>query len=308
MHENGPADCSGFCCCLEGAFGHRAEFRVSDSRLGKLVFGTPDKSGLPGAGSLVYIFICLAGVSEGLRKKNSLKAPLNCKKRVRRRRFVPRFPHFRLRERRSWRRVDLSMRELHELIELRELCRTAGSALEGHAGSALEGHGSVNRQSVASGLHGELLSCPCCICCVNDEDRVFYLKALRSSGPQMRGVLRPGASETLEPTMPDFEHVPSDDETSDIPAWGDLFPDDDAAGPDEDGPSIIPTRPFGDGFEHAGDDRAGPDHYLIQPAPWHSGPNADPDQRVAEIVEGARLKLASVASSTSTSSWAPAWR
>ena len=22
MHENGPADCSGFCCCLEGAFGH----------------------------------------------------------------------------------------------------------------------------------------------------------------------------------------------------------------------------------------------------------------------------------------------
>ena len=105
MHENGPAHC-----------GHRAEFRVSDARLGKLLFGTPDKSGLRGAGSLVYIFICVAGVLEGLRKKKSLKAPLHCKKRVRRRRFVPRFPHFRLRERRSWRRVDLSMRELRELI------------------------------------------------------------------------------------------------------------------------------------------------------------------------------------------------
>ena len=145
----------------------------------------------------------------------------------------------------------MSMRELRELIELRELCRTAGSAREGHAGSDLEGHaasareghGSVNRQSVASGLRGELLSCPCCICCVNDEDRVFYLKALRSSGPQMRGVPRPGASETLEPAMPDVEHVPSDDETSDIPAWDDLFPDDDAAGPDEDGPSVISKRP-----------------------------------------------------------------
>ena len=179
------------------------------------MFGAPDKSGLRGAGSLVYIFIC--------RKKNSLKAPLHCKKRVRRRRFVPRFPHFCLRERRSWRRVDLSMRELRELIELRDLCRTAGSALEGHAGSdleghagsaleghagsaleghagsALEGHGSVKRQSVASGLRGELLSCPCCVCCVNDEDRVFCLKALRRSGPQMRGIPRPGASDTLEP-------------------------------------------------------------------------------------------------------------
>ena len=147
----------------------------------------------------------------------------------------------------------MSMRELRELIELRDLCRTAGSALEGHAGSdleghagsaleghagsdleghagsaleghagsaleghagsALEGHGSVNRQSVASGLHGALLSCPCCVSCVNEE-RVFCLKALRSSGPQ----IRPGASDTLEPTMPDVERVrrvPSDDETSD---------------------------------------------------------------------------------------------
>ena len=133
------------------------------------------------------------------------------------------------------------MRELRELIELRELCRTeghAGSALEGHAGSGAEGHGSVNRQSVASDLRGELLSCPCCSCWVNDEDRVFYLKALRSSGPQMRGVPRPGASETLEPNMPDVEHVPSHNETSDIPAWGDLFPDDDVAGP-----SVVCKRP-----------------------------------------------------------------
>ena len=174
MHENGPADCSGLCCCLEGAFEHREEFRVPDARLGKLVFGTPDKSGLSVAGSLVYIFICMAGVSECLRKKNSLKAPLYCKKRVKRRRFIPRSPHFRLRERKSWRRVDLSMRELRELIELHELCRTeglAGSALEGHSGSGAEGSGSVSRQSVASDLHGELMSCPCCSCCVNDEDR-----------------------------------------------------------------------------------------------------------------------------------------
>ena len=59
----------------------------------------------------------------------------------------------------------------------------------------------------------------------------------------MRGIPRPGASDTLEPTMPDVEHVPSDDETSDIPSWGDLFPDDDAAGPDQNGPSVIPKRP-----------------------------------------------------------------
>ena len=58
----------------------------------------------------------------------------------------------------------------------------------------------------------------------------------------MRGIPRPGASETLEPNLPDVEHVPSDDKTSDIPAWGDLFPDDDEAGPDEDGPSVVPKR------------------------------------------------------------------
>ena len=44
-------------------------------------------------------------------------------------------------------------------------------------------------------------------------------------------------SETFEPNMPDVEHVPSDGETSDIPAWGDLFPDDDEAGP-----SVVPKN------------------------------------------------------------------
>ena len=44
-------------------------FCAPDARLGKLVFGTSDKSGLPVAGSRVYIFICVAGVSECLRKK-----------------------------------------------------------------------------------------------------------------------------------------------------------------------------------------------------------------------------------------------
>ena len=56
MHENGPADCLGLRRCLEGAFGHRAGFRAPDARLGKLVFGTSDKSGLSVAGSLVCIF------------------------------------------------------------------------------------------------------------------------------------------------------------------------------------------------------------------------------------------------------------
>ena len=283
-HENGAADCLGLCCCLEGGFGHRAGFRAPDARLGKLVFGTSDKSGLPVAGSLVYIFICVAGVSECLR--NSLKALLYCKKRVRRRRFIPRFPRVRLRERESWRRVDLSLCELIELRELRVLRRRrteghAGSALEGHAGSDLEGHtgssaeghGSVNRQSVASDMRGELLSCPCCSCRVNDEDRVFYLKALRSSGPQMRGVPRPGVSETFEPNMPDVEHVPNDGETSDIPAWGDLFPDDDEAGP-----SVVPKRPR-------------------KNAPLYSDPPDpnDPPPLGGEDVEEPRIPLNSVA-------------
>ena len=109
------------------------------------MFGTSDKSGLPVAGSLVYIFICVAGVSECLRKKNSLKAPLHCKKRVRRRRFIPRCPHVRLRERKSWRRVDLSMCELREL---RRMEGHTGSALEGHTGSDLEGHPQVQVRKV----------------------------------------------------------------------------------------------------------------------------------------------------------------
>ena len=162
-----------------------------------------------------------------------------------------------------------------ELIELRELRRTeghtgsdlaghTGSALGGHTGSSTEGHGSVNRQSVASDMRGELLSCPCCSCRVNDEDRVFYLKALRSSGPQMRGIPRPGASDTFEPNMPDVEHVPSDYETSDTPAWGDLFPDDDEAGP-----SVAPKRP-------------------------RKNPN-DPPPLGGEVVEEPRIPLNSVA-------------
>ena len=122
MHENGPAD-SGFCCFLEGAFGHRAEFRVSNARLGKLVFGTPDKSGLPGAGSLVYIFICVAGVSE---KEKHFKGPAALQEKSEKKKICPKVSTFSF-ERRSRRRVDLSMRELRELIELRELCRSAGS-------------------------------------------------------------------------------------------------------------------------------------------------------------------------------------
>ena len=112
-----------------------------------------------------------------------------------------------------------------------------GSALEGHTGSGSEGHGSLNYQSTVSDVRCELSSCPCCS--VNDEDRVFHLKALRSSGPQVRGIPRPGASETLQPNMPDVERVPSDDEPGDIPAWGDLFPDDD----DTDPSGVAPKRP-----------------------------------------------------------------
>ena len=47
------------------------------------------------------------------------------------------------------------MRELRELIELRDLCRTADSALEGHAGSDLEGHaGSDLEGHAGSDLEG----------------------------------------------------------------------------------------------------------------------------------------------------------
>ena len=225
-----------------------------------MVFGILE-SGLSVAGSLVGIFICIAGVAEYLRKKSLYIATWWLRKRSsRRRRRIPRVPHVRLRERRSWRRVDLSMSELRELRELRELLElrrtvlisvsgleghtVSGleghtvSALEGHIVSALEGHtvsllegrtGSVACQSVVPDMHVELRSCPCCM--VDDEDRVFCLNALRSSGPQMRGIPRPGASENLEPNMPD-------DEPNDIPAWGDLFPDEDV-----DLPDVSPKRP-----------------------------------------------------------------
>ena len=55
---------------------------------------------------------------------------------------------------------------------------------------------------------------------------------------------------------------------------------------------VRPEDPFRD-REDADIDHVGSDHYLVQPAPWHSGPNPDPDrdQRMADIVEAARLKL-----------------
>ena len=55
----------------------------------------------------------------------------------------------------------------------------------------------------------------------------------------MRGIPRPGASDTLEPTMPDVEHVPSDDETSDILMMTQLA----LTKIDQNGPSVIPKRP-----------------------------------------------------------------
>ena len=237
------------------------------------------ESGLSVAGSLVGIFVCIAGVAEYLRKKSLYIAPWCLRKRSRRRRRrISRLPHVRLRERRSWRRVDLSM---HELRELRELRRTVlVSGLEGHTVSGLEGHtvsllegrtGSVACQSVVPNLHVELLSCPCCI--VDDEDRVFCLNALRSSGPQMRGIPRPGASENLESNLPDVENVPSDDEPSDIPAWGDLFPDE-----DEDLPDASPKRPR-----------------RSAPSPLAPPDDPDPPPQGGEVVEEPRIPLNSVA-------------
>ena len=180
---------------------------------------------------------------------------------------------------------------MHELRELRELRRTvliSGSGLEGHTvslpegrtDSALEGHtvslpegstGSVACQSVVPKLHVELLSCPCCM--VDDEDRVFCLNALRSSGPQMRGVPRPGASENLESNLPDVENVPSDDEPSDIPAWGDLFPDE-----DEDLLDVSPKRPR-----------------RSAPSPLAPPDDPDPPPQGREVVEEPRIPLNSVA-------------
>ena len=244
------------------------------------------ESGLSVAGSLVGIFVCVAGVSEYLRKKSLYIAPWCLRKRSRRRRRrISRVPHVRLRERRSWRRVDLSMRELREL---RRTVLISGSGLEGHTVSTLEGHtvsaleghtvsllegrtGSVACQSVVPNMHVELLSCPCCM--VDDEDRVFCLNALRSSGPQMRGVPRPGASENLEPNLPDVENVPSDDEPSDIPAWGDLFPDE-----DEDLPDVSPKRPR-----------------RSAPSPLAPPDDPDPPPQGGEVVEEPRIPLNSVA-------------
>ena len=172
---------------------------------------------------------------------------------------------------------------MHELRELRDLRRTvliSGSGLEGHTVSLPEGHtvslpegraGSVACQSVVPNLHVELLSCPCCM--VDDEDRVFCLNALRSSGPQMRGIPRPGASENLESNLPDVENVPSDDEPSDIPAWGDLFPDE-----DEDLPDVSPKRPR-----------------RSAPSPLAPPDDPDPPPQGGEVVEEPRIPLNSVA-------------
>ena len=105
-----------------------------------MVFGILE-SGLSVAGSLVGIFVCVAGVAEYLRKKSLYIAPWCLRKRSRRRRRrISRVPHVRLRERRSWRRVDLSMPELRELRELRRTVLISGSGLEGHTVSGLEGH------------------------------------------------------------------------------------------------------------------------------------------------------------------------
>ena len=274
------------CCRLEGAFGHRTVCCAPDAR--NLVFGILE-SGLSVAGSLVGIFVCIAGVAEYLRKKSLYIAPWCLRKRSRRRRRrISRLPHVRLRERRSWRRVDLSVQELRELRELRRTVLISGSGLEGHTVSALEGHivsaleghtvsllegrtGSVACQSVVPNLHVELLSCPCCM--VDDEDRVFCLNALRSSGPQMRGIPRPGASENLESNLPDIENVPSDDEPSDIPAWGDLFPDE-----DEDLPDVSPKRPR-----------------RSAPSPLAPPDDPDPPPHGGEVVEEPRIPLNSVA-------------
>ena len=125
------------CCRLEGAFGHRTVCCAPDAR--NLVFGILE-SGLSVAGSLVGIFVCVAGVAEYLRKKSLYIAPWCLRKRSRRRRRrISRLPHVRLRERRSWRRVDLSMHELRELRELRRTVLISGSGLEGHTCSTLEG-------------------------------------------------------------------------------------------------------------------------------------------------------------------------
>ena len=85
------------CCRLEGVFGHRTVCCAPDAR--NLVFGILE-SGLSVAGSLVGIFVCIAGVAEYLRKKSLYIAPWCLRKGSRRRRRrISRLPHVRLRER-----------------------------------------------------------------------------------------------------------------------------------------------------------------------------------------------------------------
>ena len=73
--------------------------------------------------------------------------------------------------------------------------------------------------------------------------------------------------------MPDVENVPSDDEPNDIPAWGDLFPDEDV-----DLPDVSPKRPR-----------------RSDPSPL--APPDDPDipPQGGEVVEEPRIPLNSVA-------------
>ena len=61
-------------------------------------------------------------------------------------------------------------------------------------------------------------------------------------------------------------------------------------------PSGDREDPFSDGFERAGDEQAGPDHYIIQPTPWHS-------HHLLGVGQAPQL-----ASSTSTCLWVPARR
>ena len=75
--------------------------------------------------------------------------------------------------------------------------------------------------------------------------------------------------------MPDVEHVPEDDEPRDLPAWGDLFPDDDDADP----PGVASKRPR-------------------KNAPLPPAPPDDPDDPPptgGEVVEEPRTPLSSVA-------------
>ena len=82
VHGKGTPTCNP-CnrCRLEGAFGHRTVCCSPDAR--NMVFGILE-SGLSVAGSLVGIFVCIAGVAEYLRKKSLYIAPWCLRKRSRR--------------------------------------------------------------------------------------------------------------------------------------------------------------------------------------------------------------------------------